>query len=58
MNEIKRFDMPDFRPRPEYVRELKRYGVLPSTFDLTKDPLDVYAVERQYWDLFGWKPQK
>ena len=56
LDEVKRFDMPGFRPRPEYVREMKRYGVLPASFDAAKDPLDVYAVERQYWDLFGWKP--
>ena len=53
---IKRFDMPGFRPRPEYVREMKRYGVLAPSFDLAKDPIDVYAVERRYWDLFEWKP--
>jgi hypothetical protein len=33
--EVKRFDMPGFHPRPEYVREMKRYGVLPPTFDAT-----------------------
>jgi hypothetical protein len=57
LDEIKRFDMPGFRPRPEYVREMKRYGVLPASFDAARDPIDVYAVDRQYWDLFGWKPE-
>ena len=56
LDEIKRFDMPGFRPRPEYVREMKRYGVLPASLDPEKDPIDVYAVDRRYWDLFGWKP--
>jgi len=56
LDEIKRFDMPGFRPRPEYVRELKRYGVLPPSFDLARDPIDPYALERKYWDLFVWKP--
>jgi hypothetical protein len=56
LDEIKRFDMPEFRPRPEYVREMKRYGVLSASFDAMKDRLDVYAVERRYWDLFGWTP--
>ena len=51
---IKRFDMPGFRPRPEYVREMKRYGALPQDFDLAKDPLDVYAIDRHYWDSFVW----
>jgi len=49
LDEIKRFDMPGFKPRPEYIREMKRYGVLPATFDLAKDPLDVYELDRRYW---------
>ncbi|NUQ60956.1 MAG: hypothetical protein HUU20_00600 [Pirellulales bacterium] len=54
LNEIKRFDMPGFRPRPEYVREMKRYGALPATFDGEKDPIDAYALDRRYWNLLGW----
>lgn len=58
LNEIKRFDMVGFRPRPQYVREMVRYGVLPGAFDLTKDPIDVYSTDRQYWGLFGWNQEK
>ncbi len=48
LEEIKRFDMPGFRPRAEYVREMKRYGILPA--DLPPDaPIDVYATDRAYW---------
>ncbi len=57
LEEIKRFDMPGFRPRPEYVREMKRFGVLPASLDLEKDPIDVYSLDRRYWALFGWKPE-
>ena len=56
LDEIKRFDMPGFRPRPEYLREMKRYGVLPATFDPEKDPVDPYALDRLYWDSFIYKP--
>ena len=28
LEKVKRFDMPGFRPRPDWVREMKRYGVL------------------------------
>jgi len=56
LDEIKRFDMPGFKPRNEYVREMKRYGVLPAEFDLAKDPIDVYAVDNKYWQLFWAKP--
>jgi len=53
LREIKRFDMPHFRPDPAWVREMKRYGILPP--DLPADaPIDVYAAERAYWRSF-WK---
>ena len=45
---IKRFDMPGFRPRADWVREMKRYGILPPTFQ-PGDPVDVYATEQRYW---------
>jgi hypothetical protein len=49
LDEIKRFDMPGFRPRVEWVREMKRFGILPAEFS-ERDSLDVYAVERRYWE--------
>ena len=52
LNEIKRFDMPGFKPRSEYVREMKRYGILPKSFDVKKHPVNVYALEQAYWRLF------
>jgi len=54
LNEIKRFDMAGFRPREEYVREMKRYGVLEPDFDLSREPIDVYLTDRLYWKLFEW----
>jgi len=44
----KRFDMPGFRPDAGYVREMKRYGMLPA--DLEDDAaIDVYAADEAYW---------
>lgn len=57
LGEVKRFDMPGFKPRAEYVREMKRYGLLPAEFDVDKQPLDVYALDRKYWDSFIFRPQ-
>ncbi|MCH8120025.1 MAG: PD40 domain-containing protein [Planctomycetes bacterium] len=55
LDEIKRFDMPDFRPRPAYVREMKRYGILPK--DIVVDAaIDVYATDRAYWRSLWYKP--
>jgi hypothetical protein len=50
LDEITRFDMPGFRPRPEYIREMKRFGILPESFDAAKDRLDPYATDRKYWE--------
>jgi hypothetical protein len=57
LEEIKRFDMPGFRPRDAYVREMKRYGILSA--DTPADaPLDPYALEEKYWQTFWHRPAK
>jgi hypothetical protein len=55
LDEIKRFDMPGFKPRADWVREMKRYGVLPPDCD-PHMPLDVYEVERRYWESLWYRP--
>lgn len=55
LEKIKRFDMPGFRPHPAYVREMKRYGVLPA--DLPADaPIDIYKTDEAYWRSQWYKP--
>ena len=34
----RRFDMPDFRPRADWVREMKRYGILPADGEPRRPP--------------------
>jgi mono/diheme cytochrome c family protein len=48
LDQIKRFDMSGFVPRPEYVREMKKYGVLPPDAK-PEDIPDIYSLEQQYW---------
>jgi hypothetical protein len=49
LDKIKRFDMPGFRPRPQYLREMRRFGILPP--DHADDsPVDPYALDRRYWE--------
>jgi len=55
---LKRFDMPDFRPGPHYVREMIRYGILPANFDRLKDPIDVYQTDRAYWRSLWYQPPR
>jgi len=55
LEQIKRFDMPGFRPTQGYIREMKKYGLLPR--NLPKDALiDVYATDRAYWRSLWWQP--
>ena len=54
LDDIKRFDMPGFRPSPHYIREMKRYGILPPAFDPAGDRLDVYATDEKYWRSLWW----
>jgi len=56
LDKITRFDMPDFRPRQAYLREMKRYGILPK--DLPADAnIDVYATDRAYWQSLWYRPE-
>ena len=45
---ITRFDMPDFRPHPAYLREMKRYGILPAGAPADAE-VDPYDADRRYW---------
>jgi hypothetical protein len=44
-----RFGTPGFKPNPQYVREMKRFGVWPPDFDPAREPLDVFAADQRYW---------
>jgi hypothetical protein len=54
LESITRFNMPLFRPEPEYIREMKNYGVLDAAYR-EGDPIDVYEVDRKYWESFWWR---
>jgi len=59
-NDLTRFDMAHFRPRKEYLDEMKRYGILPASFD-TANPtnsVDVYELDRKYWQSLWWRPKE
>ncbi|MBT7304319.1 MAG: DUF1080 domain-containing protein, partial [Victivallales bacterium] len=53
LDRIKRFDMPRFRPNEHYVREMKRYGILPEDHQ-DSDPIDTYKVDEAYWRSFWY----
>jgi hypothetical protein len=51
LEQIKRFDMPGYRPPAPYVREMVRYGVLREQPGPDM-PVDPYALDRAYWESF------
>ncbi|MCL2105139.1 MAG: hypothetical protein FWH21_08850, partial [Kiritimatiellaeota bacterium] len=38
-----------WKPNPQYIREMKRFGILPESFDVAKDPFDPFAADQAYW---------
>jgi hypothetical protein len=57
LDRIKRFDMPGFRPPEAYLREMKRYGILPASSTADTAP-DGYTLDRQYWQSLWYAPGK
>ena len=53
-----RFGTPGFQPNPQYVRELKKYGVIPPGFDLARQPLDYFAADQAYWRSLWTSPDR
>jgi hypothetical protein len=52
-----RYTMENFRLGPDYVREMKRYGVLPDSFDPDSTRFDPFAIDQEYFRLFYPKGQ-
>jgi len=56
MDVLPRFGTPRFRPNRQYIRELKKYGVLPKSFDHAKDKIDIFEADQKYWKSLWYKP--
>lgn len=57
LNRRTRFDMPNFKPHPAYVREMKRFGILQE--DLPKDArIDPYQTDERYWQSLWHQPDQ
>jgi hypothetical protein len=51
-----RYGAPNFQPNRQYVREMKRFGILPADFDPAKTRLDVFQTDQAYWRSFWYRP--
>lgn len=54
LESIKRFDMPGFQPRRDWVREMTRYGILAANRPAER-AIDVYATEQKYWESLWYQ---
>ena len=56
LKEVGSFDVPGFRPNPHYVREMKRFDILPANYEKVSKGrvVDVYAIDRAYWRSLWW----
>jgi len=48
---IPRYATHHFKPNPQYLREMKRFGVLPPEADPAGNEADGFALDRHYWRL-------
>ena len=55
LDTIKRFDMPGFQPTVAYIREMRRFGILPADFP-DDGALNPYETDRAYWESLWWEP--
>ncbi|MDP6637518.1 MAG: discoidin domain-containing protein [Phycisphaerae bacterium] len=44
-----RWDTPGWKAPIEYIREMKRHGIIPESFDRKKDKLDPHEIDKRYW---------
>jgi len=58
LDQATRFDMPNFRPNEHYIREMKRYGILPPDADPTRRRIDPYKTDQAYWRSFWFRPSQ
>jgi hypothetical protein len=47
-----RYGTPGFQPNPQYLREMRRFGILPADFDSTHATIDVFQADQDYWKSF------
>ncbi|MCP4377883.1 MAG: hypothetical protein GY794_17110 [bacterium] len=56
MNATPRFATPKFKPNRQYIREMKKYGILDRSFDPSKEKIDIFEMDQKYWKSLWYKP--
>ena len=50
------FGSPTFQVNGQYIREMVRFGILPQ--DTRAENVNPYEVDRRYWEMFHYEPEK
>lgn len=46
------YSVDDWQPNEHYIREMKRYGVLPDDYDRRTGQMSPFEMDRRYYELF------
>lgn len=57
INSVPRYGTPDFQPNKQYIREMKRFGILPKSFDPAKEKVNYFELDQLYWRSLWITPQ-
>ena len=52
-----RWGTPEFAPNRQYIRELKKFGVLAADFDPGRENIDVFETDQRYWRSLWYPPE-
>lgn len=47
-----RYSTRGFQANRQYIREMKKYGILPEDLDQDATPIDIFEVDQAYWRSF------
>ncbi|HIL69763.1 MAG TPA: hypothetical protein EYG38_07935 [Verrucomicrobia bacterium] len=51
VDSIPRYSTAHFKPNRQYIREMKKYGVLPESFASGRTPMNCFETDRKYWRM-------
>jgi hypothetical protein len=46
-----------FKPNRQYIREMKKFGILSQDFKLDKSDMDIFSLDERYWRYFWYDPR-